>query len=156
MNYLDDAIQQLDVLIAKLVAADPSPSAKSGGQKTVSSRAVCLFAGSFIRSPWDWPIFLMTADISYDRAESQHTKTSVTQPKAAPQVEASGHSNLADPDVHVAKTSAQKPKAKKEKQPAVKVPVVAVPDSGAVLFARAQLQACSLAYKLPLQSPDQS
>ncbi len=72
----------------------------------------------------------------------------MTEPKAAPQLEASGQSLLAGSDVHSAETSAQKPKAKKEKQSAVKVPVAAVPDSGAGLFARAQLQACCLSYCL--------
>lgn len=101
MNPLDDAIQQLDELIAKLTAADPTPLPKSG---------------------------------------DQHTGTSVTDSRAAPQVEASEPSTTADTDVRSAETSTQKPKAKKEKQPAVKVPVAAVPDSGASLFARAQLQ----------------
>lgn len=148
MNPLDDAIQHLDALIAKLTAADPSLIANSGGQKANSGRATCAFE-------WKLSITILDmAEFSYDRAGAQHTGTSVTEAKAAPQVEADGQS-IADPDKHSAETSAKKPKAKKKKQPAVKVPA-AVPDSGAGLFARAQLQACSLSYYLPLLSPNQS
>jgi hypothetical protein len=146
MPAIDDAISKLDALIAKLETSSTADlKSPEPGSLAVILLAVCrcsLKKNVVI----NFRSHLACNTCNAASWSDMHTGASLL--KAAPQPLASRADTTTatpvtagDPRMSSSGAAALNSKAKKEKKPAPKAPVAAVPDSGPGLFARAQLQA---------------